>query len=767
MIRKFIEIRNVGRFRNCKPRGDVTFRKLTVIFAENGRGKTTLCAIFHSLQTGQREFILERKTLGINHPPVVKIRIDDNTFTFSDNAWSSTYPDILIFDPLFVHQNVYAGDYVDHEHKKNLYRVIVGARGAQLAKEIDELDGKIRDINAEIRDKTQTVHRTIPNEMTVEEYLGWEPIEDVEDKISEKEAELAKRQLILERVSEIQSKGLLAKIELPELPVKFEAVLSKQLEDMVVDAEACVRRQIQIHHMGDQGESWLSQGLAYVANDACPFCGQSISGNELIAAFRSYFNEAYRELKQEVAQLPHIIDSSIGEASLAAVERMFSNNSALAEFWKQFTDVSPPEFHMGDIREKYSTLRKLALELANRKQHSPAEPVIPGEDFQSAYDEVKGLQHLVQTYNEAVDTCNAHIEEIKEAGEADNDIQTLEREIENLRARKKRFEPNVVRACEEYKDALERKKELEEHKMQVRRNLDRYCQEVLREYESSINGYLDQFNTGFRIVNIHHNYRGGTPSSQFQIEINNEAIDLGDPGTSQGVHCFRTTLSSGDRSALAFAFFLSALERDPDISGKVVVLDDPFTSQDRFRRTCTQQIIRSLAERTKQVIVLSHDPHFLRFIWEGYHGEVKTLQLLRSGNNTVIAEWDIEVETQSQYMKNYSILLNYYRERKGNPIDIARTIRPFLEGLLRARFPGRFNPNEWLGDMIKKIRECGEQDGLANAKADLEELEAINEFSRKYHHDQNPNADSEPLSEEELHGFVKRTLRLVGGIENE
>ena len=762
MIKKFIQIKNVGRFRNCSPHGDVTFRKLTLIFAENGRGKTTLCAILRSLQTGQPEFISERKTLGADGEPIVEIRTDQNTLIFSDSVWSCTYPDIFIFDPVFIHQNVYAGDYVDHEHKKNLYRIIVGEQGARLAQEIDKLNQKIREINAEIRDKNQAILRTIPKGITVEKYLGWEPIEGVEDKIKEKKAELAKRQRTLESASEIRSKSLLAQIELPKFPSNFESILSKQLEDVLKDAETRVREQIETHHMGHEGETWLSQGLGYVVNNKCPFCGQNITGNELIAAYRSYFNKAYRELKQEVAQLPNIINNSIGEASISALERMVSANSALIEFWKQFADVSLPEYPIGDIREKYSTLRKFASELAKRKQQSPLELVTLGEDFQSAYAEVKSLQHSVQTYNEAVKTCNERIQKVKDRVEADSDIETWQREIESLRARKKRFEPDVIKACEEYKDALERKKALEEQKAQARLQLDQYCKEVLERYESSINRYLDQFNTGFRIVNTQHNYRGGTPSSQYQIQINNEAIDLGDPRMPPGRPCFKTALSSGDRSALAFAFFLSVLEHDQDISNKIIILDDPFTSQDRFRRTCTQQLIRWLAERAKQVIVLSHDPYFLHGVWDGYSGEIKTLQLLRSGDNTVISEWDINAETQSTYMKNYSTLLSFYRERKGKLIDVARTIRPFLEGLLRVRFPGHFLSNEWLGDMIKKIRESNGQDGLSHAKADLQELEAINEFSKRYHHDSNPNADLEPISEDELHGFVKRTLRLVG-----
>jgi len=129
----------------------------------------------------------------------------------------------------------------------------------------------------------------------------------------------------------------------------------------------------------------------------------------------------------------------------------------------------------------------------------------------------------------------------------------------------------------------------------------------------------------------------------------------------------------------------------------------------------------------------------------------------------VIGEWDIESETQSTYLKNYSTLLNFYRDRTGSPLDVARAIRPFLEGMLRVHFPGHFLSSEWLGNFIDKIRSAESGDGLSHAQTDLEEIESINDYSKKYHHDQNPNADSEPLSEDELHGYVKRTLRLAGG----
>jgi wobble nucleotide-excising tRNase len=398
------------------------------------------------------------------------------------------------------------------------------------------------------------------------------------------------------------------------------------------------------------------------------------------------------------------------------------------------------------------------------KLRAPAESLSPDSDFRVALEAVTTLQHPLQAYNNAVDDCNALINGQKTAVQQGGDINALNRELADLQANSRRFEPEVVKACRDYQDAVNAKTILEEEKARKKELLDQHCLEILRTYELTINAYLDQFHAGFRITNSRHLYIGGTPSSHYQIQINNTAIELGDSRTQAGTPCFKTTLSSGDRSALALAFFLAALTQDTELNDKIVVFDDPFTSQDRFRRTCTQQLIRQIARAACQTVVLSHDPHFLKLLYDSFNlADIKTLQLCGSGNDTMIGEWDIEAETQSTYIKNHSALLDFYRDRTGRPLDVVRAIRPFIEGMLRTHFPGRFQAIEWLGDFISRIRDAGDTDGLSHAKADLPEIEAINDYSKKYHHDTNPNADAEPLSSDELHGFVKRTLRLVGG----
>jgi len=763
MIEKWITIQNIGRFKDYKPCGDVSFRKFTLLFAENGRGKTTLCGILRSLQTGLAEFITERKTLGVPESPMVQIKINTQIYKFENNRWSSSYPDIAIFDSVFIHDNVYAGDYVEHEHKKNLYRVIIGSKGTSLACQIENLDAQIRSANDDIKSKKEFISKNIPEGIALGDYLAWQPIRDIENQIQEKRAVLKSLELSLEKATEIQSKEFFKPIKYANLPSEFYSILSKQLGDVTADAEERVRKHIQDHKMSFHGEGWISQGIHFIVDNTCPFCGQEIKGNELINSYKTYFNEAYRRLKQEVEQLPQLIASKIGNDFTNSIQQTILSNAGLLEFWKQFkADITLPEIPIEEICSKYETLQKHALALAQKKQQTLLDLVNPDEDFKNALRAIESLKDFVDNYNARVSQSNETIKGIKDAEHQRGDINTLRKEINVLEAKKQRFDAEIVKACEAYQHALETKKSLENQKQQAKENLDQYCEEIIRKYESSINNYLDQFNTGFRITNTKHSYVGGTPSSQYEILINNNTINLS--GGKSGEPCFKTALSSGDRSALAFAFFLAVLDQDDKLANKIVVLDDPFTSQDRFRRTCTQQLICSLASKARQVIVLSHDPYFLKSIRDAHsdRADIKTLQLCLAGNGTVITAWDIEAETQSTYIKDYNVLLDFYRDRKGNPLDVARSIRPFIEGMLRAHFPGHFKENEWLGDFIKTIRNASDTDGLSHAKADVEEIEAINDYCKKYHHAQNVY-DNSDIDTEELYSFVRRTLRLVGG----
>ena len=80
------------------------------------------------------------------------------------------------------------------------------------------------------------------------------------------------------------------------------------------------------------------------------------------------------------------------------------------------------------------------------------------------------------------------------------------------------------------------------------------------------------------------------------------------------------------------------------------------------------------------------------------------------------------------------------------------------------RFPKRFTRTEWLGDFIGKIRGASANDSLGLLQPKLSELEAINDYSKKYHHDQNPSGcDSEQVDDTQLQSYAKRALKFVSG----
>src|ERR1039457_5405414 len=137
-LTKFVSIVNVGRFQNYKAAGDVTLKRSTLIFAENGRGKSTLCAILRSLQSSDPAHILGRTTLGSTTDPSIQLLADNRTISFRADAWSETLPNFAIFDSTLIAENVFSGDALDLEHKRTLLRVIIGKQGVNFAKEVSD-----------------------------------------------------------------------------------------------------------------------------------------------------------------------------------------------------------------------------------------------------------------------------------------------------------------------------------------------------------------------------------------------------------------------------------------------------------------------------------------------------------------------------------------------------------------------------------------------------------------------------------------------------
>ena len=88
-----------------------------------------------SAQSGDGAIILGRQTLGATNPPEIDMLFSGGNRRFQNGTWSAVEPKISVFDGSFVAANVHSGDVVEVTHRRNLYRVIVGRDGVQLAEQ--------------------------------------------------------------------------------------------------------------------------------------------------------------------------------------------------------------------------------------------------------------------------------------------------------------------------------------------------------------------------------------------------------------------------------------------------------------------------------------------------------------------------------------------------------------------------------------------------------------------------------------------------------
>src|SRR5579883_134785 len=757
MLQRVISIRNVGRFQSYSAAGDVTFRRYTLIFAENGRGKTTLCAILRSLSGNASAYILGRRTLGVAESPEVQILVGGGNATFRNGAWSAAFPDMAIFDGTYVSENVFAGDVVDTEHRRNLYRVIIGAAGVALAARLNELDNQIKAKNTEIRDNRTRIQRYVPPSMTVDAFVALPEDPAVDAKIAAKEQELQAAQ----RAAQLQQRPGLGAAVVPVFPAAFATVLARTLENVGADAERRVGEHIATHRMQARGEAWLTEGMQYVEGESCPFCGQDLAGVDLIRAYRDFFNREYHALRDEVVGLSRQVDTALSDRVAAGIEQTVVQNAAAVEFWREYCALTPPVLPEADRAGAIiAALREAAQALIQRKAASPVEAVPPDDRFTGALSGFETLRTSIAAYNNAVAAANAVIQARKRETQTAS-VPDIENALAMLRAQKARHTYEVQALCAADVRLQAEKNALDNEKAQAREQLDAHTQQVIAQYGNSINRYLERINAGFRITAPTHNYRGGTPSTSYQILINQSAVDLGDAATPMDRPSFRNTLSAGDRSTLALAFFLAQLEHDPDRARKVVVFDDPFSSLDSFRRNHTVYQIYRCGEMCAQVVLLSHEPSFLKLLWDRVQpADRKALELARSGEeNTTIVEWDIEKAVQARYRADIEALHRFFSDGEGKPREVIQKLRPVLEGYCRTLYPTQFANADTLGVIVGKIRAAGAGHPLRPIADDLDE---VNIYCRRYHHAENPNAATEPVDDAELKGYVRRTLKLVG-----
>lgn len=754
MLSRIQLIRNIGQFDSVNGGASIALPKLTVIYAENGRGKTTLSAILRSLGTGNPAPIAERRRLSATYDPhVVMQSVEATTINFQSGAWTQTLPNLAVFDDTFVDENVFSGLSVEPGHRQNLHELILGAQGVALSKAFQGLVDQIEGHNRALRTKGDAIPASARGNLDAEAFCALEAKPGVADEIQAAERLLAAAR---ERDSVRTASGFDSFVR-PSFDLEaLAALLARDLADL--DTGAAAQVQVHLASLGSGGEGWVAEGMRHIpSSGACPFCAQDLRGSALVTHYRAYFSASYEDLKRTVTDALGKMKAEHGEAVPAAFERTVRVWTERRQFWANFCDVPETGLDTAAVLRVWNAARDALRDLLLAKQAAPLERLEISGEARAAVAAFETELARVAALSQALQGVNDTIAVVKEQAEAGNPV-AIAADLTRLRAIQARYTPEVVALCDAYLAEKQAKADTEMKRNAARDALDAYRNSVFPSYETAINDYLRKFGAGFRLAKVASATTRAGSTCTYSVAIGTATIAVSG-NAAPGNPSFRSTLSAGDRSTLALALFFASLDRDPNLGNKVVVIDDPITSLDEHRHLTTVQEIGRLAQRVGQLIVLSHSKPFLCQVWEGADKTAReAIEIARSGDGSTLRGWVVHHDLISEHDRRHALLRDYLVNSPPDNRKVAEALRPVLERFVRVAYPDWFAPGDMLGTFANLCQQrVGKSNQILDA-ARTQELDDILAYANRFHHDTNRAYETEVVNDGQLLDFVKRTL---------
>lgn len=681
---------------------------------------------------------------------------------YEQSTWSDTVPDILVFDDLFVDNNVYSGLSVEPGHRQGLHDLIIGREGVEIARQVQKLNKRIAGLQGELNDTAGLIPRDTRGKFSVHQFCELPQVDNLDEALTAARSRLS----ALENADAVENEPEFELLSLPSLNLEeLSQLLGRGLEGLEDAAITAV--QAHLANLGENAEPWIAQGMSYLRPEQevskCPFCGQGLDGPTLVDHYREYFGEAYRTHMADITSARTDLLSNMNGDRLADFERDVSRLRDRRRFWDSYLDRAEVDLDTEGMAQVWQQTRDLLVGLLGKKEAAPLEVIEFDETAHSTLSDYQVLQEQVASLNVKLESMNAAIAVLKDETES-GDKAAAEAEVAKLSATKLRHTDEMESICERYSDLKEAKAEAEEEKRELRQQLDNLRDEVIPQYESTINELLRKFGAEFRIVEVRATNPQGIPSSTYCLEINRERIAVGGGDAMPGEPTFKNTLSSGDRSTLAFAFFLAWLQHEEDLSNVIVAIDDPISSMDDARALASAQEIRTLTKQTAQTILLSHSKQLLCSVWQNFdQSESSALEIRRSPADSDIIRWDIHAAAITEYDRRHQLMRRFERGEPNEARSVAESLRLVLEGYLRVVCAADFPPGRRLGAFLGDAKERVNTIQPAIPQAMIIELEEIAEYAHRFHHDTNPEWDTAltNLNETELLGYVRRVLEFV------
>lgn len=757
MLQKINHVKNIGRFYNVSVQGtaesDPSFKAFNLIYADNGTGKSTISTILKSLWQNAPQRLIEKRTIGTSDESTVSLQVDNQTYTFQNGQWNQT-PNVAIeiFDEEFVAKNVFSPNGVELENRRELFNYIVlGEENVAKVEEVKQLNDLI---NGDLKTAIDDAERTLKESAGIRDIKTLDDITELDDNtLKTMRNSVAENDKIIKHAERIIKEKELGKIvDFEDIP--YTESISADLGSLSLAAEYKVH--VQTHN------EWIKDGMEILQNgeaESCPFCFQSIKGNDAIATYKTFFSEEYESLRKKIADHISSIERIYSDAAIRNVNELIERNSERCAFWHKLDEEIPESITLDiSLQQTTSTFKNALKTLLERKKDNLLEAISPNENETEGLNKEAEFRQAITNYNLSVEELNKKIQVVKDASQ----------DVEELKIRNENNRTTVVCNDVGYRDEETTAiyKALKQHRQQkkdsearikvLREEIDQASLAILEKYQKSINRELENFGVEFSIEGVKRKSdRSRTESVHFNIRLKGESFDPNGSGGSP--YKLSNTLSTGDRSTLAFAFFIAKYRKE-DVSNQILVFDDPITSLDFFRKTQTKNTILRFAKNAAQVIVLTHSMEFARLfkhVKDGRFVQIKKNNLVSGLSYIPYNKFaDMSIEKHSY---NYNLIQQYIADPASvNRLDVMKSVRPYTETTIRQYRPEFASLS--LGQMIARLKNQG------NICEDyIEDLEIIDDIivPESSHGSAEIDADDyENITDDELMNVCKKASQI-------
>ena len=768
MIRELYEIHNIGQFKNWVAQPAIELAPLTLIYAENGKGKTTLANVFRSLAASEPSVINERHRLGTNSPPFVKLTTIDSQsksstlHCFHNSTWTVHHADLQIFDDTFIDTTVYTGNSIQPSHRSSLHDLINGPEGAKLQNQARSLRAKREEVIREIDDLKDKIKDHKPRSMTIDDFVSLNADLEVEKKISEVSQQIEGLKII----QAIKTTPLFEDYCLPKFIIDVFEMINPS-DTRGTHRQAVHQVKTHIESLDDQGEGWLRSGMEHYAHRGsansgiCPFCVQPLDRSPIFEAYRTFFGDDYSRALAKAETLAAHVMQTIGSEPRGSFNHSVTTNNNIQAFWDQYANTRIQAIDVDTINTEWDEVRALTTRFATSLLNDPltADPM-PSTTL-SRLSQWNEIADSLTPINTSVTQANARIKEFRTRLEA-ADLQELQTQLTYFEAIRLRYTEPVKGHCKKYVQLIAERDRCTQSIARCTKALTKHRNKTFNNYQHILNDNLASLLAPFSVANLEPVNHRHDYFCIYKLRILGHEVPLQLSKNQPASASFSNTLSAGDRNTLAFAIFLSSLQVHNNSEKQTIVFDDPVSSLDESRTHATieriDDLISGAISNVDQIIVLSHRKEFLADICKFVGVDDRKALEVVGGNASSIRTWDIEAYREGERRAVELELESFIVDQQADPATIFSSIRPHLEDLLIKQYPTVLSVEDTMGPIIQKLENAANTGRISISSTVIDEMRSINRFSSPPHHS---DRYTKPLDRGRVAGHVKRTLDFI------